>query len=225
MASRKFQGYGVRVTGDGRGDGEYPGGRTLREARKAAQVFVGYRTQGHMRSSADVKVLGYDRNGRAFVIDVYEGRVDYPNRSGGFIPGTKIPISTHAHPTVAEMKRGNRRTNAPSVKTILTYLGTGLRHEYGDDAVIKARAIRRIMQTERSHDGLQMINKIIGGHGVEFVAQNPHEFLPGRMGEHFEYVNMGDTYAPTVILYRGKWRLGDYGSLIESLERRGKRFQ
>lgn len=226
MAARKFQGYGVRVSGDGRGDGEYPGGRTLREARKAAQVFVGYRTQGHMRSSADVKVLGYDREGRAFVVDVYEGRVDYPNRSG-FIPGTKIPVSTHAHPTVAEMKRGNRRTGVPSVKTILTYLGPGLRNEYGDGAVIKARAIRRIMQTTpRSSrdvaDSMNAINKELNAHGVEFVAQHPGDMNPG---EHFDYVNMGDTYTPTVIYHRGKFKVMSWGDLVESLERRGKRFQ
>lgn len=79
----KYHGYGIRVSGDGRGDGEYPGGRTLREARKEAAKFVEYRTQGHMRSSADVKILGYDRNGRAYIVDVYEGRIDRPNRSGG----------------------------------------------------------------------------------------------------------------------------------------------
>lgn len=79
----KYHGYGIRVSGDGRGDGEYPGGRTLREARKEAAKFVEYRTQGHMRSSADVKILGYDRESRAYIVDLYEGHIDKPNRSGG----------------------------------------------------------------------------------------------------------------------------------------------
>lgn len=50
-------------------------------------------------------------------------------------------------------------------------------------------------------------------HGVE-VAET-------KGGEYAEYLNTGDTYHPTVIRWRGKYRIQSLGDFVEALERRG----
>lgn len=161
---------------------------------------------------------------------------DY-HQSPGAVPLNKRQLSArarekaghdHRNRSGLSFKHGSAmRTGVPSVKTILTYLGPGLHNEYGDNAVIKAQIIRRIMQTTPKNsrdvaDSMNAINKELNAHGVEFTAQYPGELNPG---EHFDYVNMGDTYTPTVIYHRGKFKIMSWGDLVESLERRGKRFQ
>jgi len=43
-------------------------------------------------------------------------------------------------------------------------------------------------------------------------------------GEHAEYLNTGDTYAPTLIYWRGFYRVQSLGDFIETMERQGVRF-
>lgn len=44
-------------------------------------------------------------------------------------------------------------------------------------------------------------------------------------GEFADYLNTGDTYAPTVIYWRGAYRVQSLGDFIETLERNGVRFK
>lgn len=60
---------------------------------------------------------------------------------------------------------------------------------------------------------MHAINELVGGYGVEGIG-------PGRSGDYappYEYVNMGDTYATTLIYDRDKDRLfiGDWGTIVE----------
>lgn len=120
-------------------------------------------------------------------------------------------------------RRSTPRKGIPSIKTITTRLLHGLNET---EQRVYSKEIRNAMLWKRDHNNaLKEINKIIGGHGIEFIAQNPYGVSERDFGEHFEYVNMGDTYVPTVIYHRGKFKIASWGDLVESLERRGKRFQ
>lgn len=55
-----------------------------------------------------------------------------------------------------------------------------------------------------------------GLHGVESVQS---------VGcQHADYLNTGDTYAPTVIYWRGKYRVQSLGDFIEIMQRQGVQF-
>ena len=75
-----------------------------------------------------------------------------------------------------------------------------------------AAQVRREMEkyADDPIEGLYTIDLIIGGYGVESIA-------PGRNTRSPEiyYVNMGDSYAETVMAIDGKFRLGDWGSIVE----------
>lgn len=51
-------------------------------------------------------------------------------------------------------------------------------------------------------------------HGVESVEIK---------GEYGEYLNTGQMYAPTIILWRGNFRVQDLGTFIENIERGKKK--
>jgi len=60
-----------------------------------------------------------------------------------------------------------------------------------------------------SHDQarhLELIDKILKTHGVEGTCEN---------GLDFQYCNTGDTYAMTLLYYKGKLRIGDWGTIVE----------
>lgn len=52
---------------------------------------------------------------------------------------------------------------------------------------------------------LGQFNDIIGGYGVEGFT-DPVDV---------QYVNLGDTYKPTILYFDGKFRIGDWGSIVE----------
>lgn len=63
---------------------------------------------------------------------------------------------------------------------------------------------------------LHVINELVGGYGVEGLG-------PGRSGDYappYEYINMGDTYATTLIYDRDKDELfiGTWGGVVEEEE-------
>lgn len=60
---------------------------------------------------------------------------------------------------------------------------------------------------------MHALNSEAGTFGVEYV-QSHH-------GEHAEYLNTGDTYAPTIIHWRGTYRVQSLGDFIETQERNG----
>lgn len=77
----------------------------------------------------------------------------------------------------------------------------------------------------RSHDMLETADDILDGHGVEYIANADDEhYIRGGHGAY--YVNMGDTYTPTILLDldRGAVFAIDYGTWVEREERAGKKF-
>lgn len=66
---------------------------------------------------------------------------------------------------------------------------------------------------------------------IRMAALNELGELPGveaaesANGEFAEYLNTGDTYAPTLIYWRGNYRVQSVGDFIETMERCGIRFK
>lgn len=50
------------------------------------------------------------------------------------------------------------------------------------------------------------------------------EYAESTQGEYAEYLNAGDSYAPTIIRWRGNYRVQSIGDFVETMERRGIRF-
>jgi len=64
---------------------------------------------------------------------------------------------------------------------------------------------------------MHALNDLGGFYGVE-CAETSNGY--GRA----HYLNAGDTYTPTVILWKGRYRVQSIGDFVETLERRGVRF-
>lgn len=58
------------------------------------------------------------------------------------------------------------------------------------------------------------------------AAANTHgiESVVASNGWWADYLNTGDSYAPTVIYWNGRYRVQSLGDFIETMERRGIRF-
>lgn len=64
---------------------------------------------------------------------------------------------------------------------------------------------------------LHVLNACDSGlHGVEAVQS--------AGGEYADYLNTGDTYAPTVIYWRGRYRVQSLGDFVETMQRQGVQF-
>lgn len=64
---------------------------------------------------------------------------------------------------------------------------------------------------------LTVLNSIDPGlHGVEGIESNN--------GEWVTYLNAGDTYTPTIIYWRGRYRVQSIGDFIEAMEKRSIHF-
>lgn len=50
------------------------------------------------------------------------------------------------------------------------------------------------------------------------------ESMESTGGEYAEYLNAGDTYAPTLIYWRGAYRVQSVGDFVETMERQSVRF-
>jgi hypothetical protein len=78
------------------------------------------------------------------------------------------------------------------------------------------RSIRRIANRHGVEAALDAANQIIGGYGVEVIWGNR---VRGYGWPDLEYVNMGDTYASTIIYdhvtNRFLWG-ANWGSIVES---------
>lgn len=46
-----------------------------------------------------------------------------------------------------------------------------------------------------------------------------------KEGEYAEYLSPGDSYIPTLIFWRGRWRVQSIGDFVEVMERRHIRFK
>jgi hypothetical protein len=115
----------------------------------------------------------------------------------------------------------------PSKNTIIECLGDNLLKEYAPkDADTTACEIRFAIiaaTTPRMvDDALDRINGLIHGYGVEAI-RNPNDGWKRYYGDiSLLYVNMGDTYAPTVIydVKNQSWHITSWGDFIESKPRR-----
>lgn len=119
----------------------------------------------------------------------------------------------------------------PSAKTLEAFFSDVLSkgHTPVDEAL---RELRRLlvawrdgtlvspsMITKPSRYMLEEANRILDGHGIEFL-----ESENGKAAAY--YVNMGDTYAPTLLLDTARSRVWatTWGDWVEAEERRGNRF-
>ena len=107
-------------------------------------------------------------------------------------------------------------TRLPSVRT--------LRAVFGEQAK-QARAILEMTRGEldklptpqalvmtyhppnTSHLRLCLLDGLAETHGVES--------LQVRNGDWCEYLNAGDTYAPTLVLFRGRYKVACWGDIVE----------
>ena len=109
--------------------------------------------------------------------------------------------------------------SVPSVATLVSDLSWLDKVGNPVDLARRARAV--MLAAESSDEVLAALNRLFETHGVEEVYQHPGSPRPG-IG--FRYLNVGDPYVATIIRFRGRWMVGSYGDLIESLERRGAKF-
>lgn len=115
----------------------------------------------------------------------------------------------------------------PSRKALREWFGDILDHEYGDAASRKLGELRKYLEQWRDGDGMHSnevliyADKILTGHGVEALVAEDGDTLIAT------YVNMGDTYAPTLLFdwTDVRWRLTTWGDFVETAERRGVKFR
>lgn len=120
-----------------------------------------------------------------------------------------------------------RKPNMPSIKTLEQAFPDNAREAR---AVLKmcrdqleahpvgAERVKQCYHAPMNWDlRMHILNSIGEFHGVES--------LEGTRGEWAEYLNAGDTYACTVIYWRGRYRVQSLGDFIETQERKGKRFK
>lgn len=95
------------------------------------------------------------------------------------------------------------RENAPEARRILEMS----RDELATLPAGEAR-IRECYKPPKTWDvRLHCLNALAGTYGVEGFQT--------RAGEYVEYLNTGDTYAPTVIYWRGRYTVGSWGDIAE----------
>lgn len=99
----------------------------------------------------------------------------------------------------------------------------------GDDAVkYNVKQLRKVLEQWRdrelkSREMLEEANRILDGHGVEYLG-SAEDDMHSAHGAY--YVNMGDTYTPTILLDLDRSRVWatDWGTWLEHEERAGKKF-
>ena len=110
--------------------------------------------------------------------------------------------------------------SVPSVKSIEKFFGQQFRHDYstvsGPAKQLRVH-LEDLADAERRGDSRMWrkasdaVDKLLGGSGWQFVAVG---------GREVAYLNMGDTYAGTVLVYpSGTIKLGTWGDFVESHSR------
>lgn len=63
-------------------------------------------------------------------------------------------------------------------------------------------------------------------HCLDAIEPRLHglESMESSTGEYADYLSAGDSYAPTLIYWRGSYRVQSVGSFIETMERQGVHF-
>ena len=114
--------------------------------------------------------------------------------------------------------------NYPSTKTIMTRLEEPLRKQAVFSPKRAAVLIRAYMMAadnaRRIDDAMNEINKILDGYGIEALTDNEWDTYYCNVG--VLYVNMGDTYIPTVCYdtRKGQWLISSWGDIVERNEKR-----
>lgn len=67
---------------------------------------------------------------------------------------------------------------------------------------------------------LSAVDKLIGTCGVEYVRFECKDSDDYGDGAGFSYCNNGDTYAATLVLYKGRFIVSSWGDMVEKHERR-----
>lgn len=94
----------------------------------------------------------------------------------------------------------------PSERTLLTAFGQWIDRQ-------QAREIRAVMAGPGRVDGrtrMERIDKILGTHGVEYIPRGSNTKSPAIV-----YCNAGDTYATTILMVNGRFRVGCWGDIVE----------
>ena len=99
----------------------------------------------------------------------------------------------------------------PSVKTLCARLGCDSRI---------AGAVRHVLKMNNRtdleiNDTLKTVSVLLHGYGVEYL---PSKLDTYSKGVGLEYVNMGETYAPTILYdcLRKRFICGSWGDIVES---------
>lgn len=114
--------------------------------------------------------------------------------------------------------------NYPSVKTLMQITGDretakiaraiidGSVHGYSIPGV-REHFSRNYHPQSKLQTKMEALNRILGGYGVEAIQ------IAGEItnSKWLDYVNMGDTYAATILHYNGRFVVGDWGSVVERL--------
>jgi methylthioribose-1-phosphate isomerase len=66
------------------------------------------------------------------------------------------------------------------------------------------------MKTRRTHYAMEIINKTLGTHGIEYIPRGHNARSPA-----ITYCNTGDSYGTTVLLVRGSYRIGAWADIVE----------
>lgn len=85
-----------------------------------------------------------------------------------------------------------------------------------------AYLLQRTSYGKHSTEYLRLVelNDLGDFHGVECVECENGQYE----GTYAQYLNAGDIYNGTLILWQGNWRVTTLGDFIETMERRGVRF-
>lgn len=162
-----------------------PGDEWSRYAVVRPERFAGLRWQ---RYSASGDLIDQSGGGFYDADDHPEGAVEWARQS-----------AIKAHEKAGARGNPNNR-GRPTLKEVEQAFGDSLRHEYGDKAGAKAKAIHAALQSGPPYSALETINGIIRGHGIEEFA------LDGDLSGAADavYINTGDLYNMTAIYDVGK---------------------
>jgi hypothetical protein len=103
-----------------------------------------------------------------------------------------------------------RRAPVPSVRTLAAV--------FGDNAPAAGSVLLASAPAPNSWlpPGVwDRLGGLAGAYGTECVRFDNWESA--------DYLNAGDPYKPTLIVWRGRWRVQSVGDFIETMERRGLR--
>lgn len=117
--------------------------------------------------------------------------------------------------------------NTPSIKTLSAIFGEKAKEAkriltVDNTLAINTPAVNALRLACFNPPGKRMVrltalNELGDFHGVESIETVD--------GEYAEYLNSGDTYAGTLIFWRGKYRVSTVGDFVETMERNGVNFK